>query len=168
MEIIQATPDQIDIIASIMEEGSAVQRMHGFPGWPVPIAHPGILRRFAIGEVFLAYLDGAAVGTFSLQPFDPDFWGEQPDDALYLHKLATRHAVRGRGVGLAMLRWAEQYTHDRGKTYLRLDTLAENDTLCRFYEQAGYVDRGTIRTPTFLARLFEKRVGTWERENVKT
>lgn len=160
MEIVRATPDQIDIVASIMEAGSAVQRAHGFPGWPSPISHQGILSRFAIGEVFLAYLDGEAVGTFSLQCSDPDFWGEQQDDALYLHKLATRHCVRGRGVGLAMLRWAEQYTRDRGKTYLRLDTLATNHILCRYYEQAGYIDRGTIETPHFLARLFEKRVET--------
>lgn len=158
IDIVQARPDQIEIVAEILEDAARVQREHGFPGWPVPFPRQRLRDRFAGGQLFLALIDGAAQGTFSLQPSDPLFWGQQPDDALYLHGLAIRRTASGQGIGRAMLAWAERHTTAQGRRFLRLDTLAGDRGLCRYYEQAGYTDRGTIAVPGFLARLYEKRL----------
>lgn len=158
LDIVQATLGQIDIVAAILEDASQIQRDHGFPGWPVPFPRQRLIERFTIGAIFLAMRHGNAIGTFSLQPSDPMFWGEQPDDALYLHGLAIRRSAAGQGVGRAMLDWAERYAAAHGRLYVRLDTLADDPRMCRYYEQAGYVDRATTWVGQFHARLFEKRV----------
>lgn len=158
LNIVPATPDQIETVAAILEDASSIQRAHGFQGWPVPFPRQRLLDRFADGQVFLALRDDTPVGTFSLQAADPLFWGEQPPDALYLHGFAIRSSGAGQGIGRAMLAWAETYTAAQGKPFLRLDTLADDPGICRYYEQAGYVDCGTIWVRQFHARLYEKRL----------
>jgi GNAT superfamily N-acetyltransferase len=119
-------------------------------------AHGGLARgSFATGE-------HEPVATFSLQASDSRIWGDMPDDALYLHGFAVRRAVGGKGVGLALLRWAEDVAAAAGKTYLRLDCMAENPALRVYYERAGFTHRGDMYGQTWGASLYERRVRATE------
>lgn len=158
LEIQAVGLDEIDTIAAILDEATRWVRGRGGQQWPLPFPRERLLERLAIGEVYLAWLDGAPVGTFSLQPADPLFWGETPPDALYLHGLAIRRAVAGCGVGQQLVRWSEQRVRAVGRQYLRLDCQAGNPAIRRYYEQQGFVDRGEVVAYERRFRLLEKLV----------
>jgi len=83
----------------------------------------------------LAWLDGNAVGlidcfagfsTFAARPL------------LNVHDIVVHRDVRGRGVGQALLAWAEARARELGCCKLTLEVLSNNTRAMRSYEQAGF------------------------------
>jgi GNAT superfamily N-acetyltransferase len=54
---------------------------------------------------------------------------------------------RGSGIGEQLLAWASQQVVDRGCRYLRLDCVATNTVLRRYYERFGFVYCGDVELP---------------------
>jgi len=152
-----AQPFQRDIVLSILDEAAGWLQLRGFHQWPVPFPEQRVVRQFERGEVYLALLNDQAVGTFALQASDVAVWGAQPADAFYVHCLAIRRSVGGRGVGQALLREAERLSSKAGKAYLRLDCI-ENAPLMRYYESAGFRYCGRVDGAAWSAALYEKQV----------
>ena len=162
-----AAPEDAATFAEIHEEVVQWLWARGIYQWQ-PETFPStrvmkwIENAIARGEVYLACDDGAVIGAVILQEADPDTWGEASlaDPASYIHGLRVRRSAAGRGVGRALIAWAERELAARGKRLARLDCWAANDALCAYYERAGYRRVGT-RTFTdgpkpFVAALFEK------------
>lgn len=125
------------------------------PGeWP----RARIMESIERGEVHFARLGGRNVATITLQWSDELFWPNYPADAGYIHRLAVATGFHGNGIGFQLLRWAELKSKENGKKYLRLNCMAANLALRRYYERAGFVYRGDLREPRGLACLYEKRV----------
>lgn len=113
-------------------------------GGPLP---PDVLARLVPGLrahptslVFLAYLDGVAVGiatcffgfsTFAARPL------------INIHDLAVLPEHRGRGIGRALLRAVEAAARERGCARLTLEVLANNEQARRLYERAGLAQAGS-------------------------
>jgi ribosomal protein S18 acetylase RimI-like enzyme len=57
-----------------------------------------------------------------------------------------------------LLRWAEAEAQAAGKQYLRLDCAGANAALCRYYEAAGFHNRGRRDIRGWLCALYEKQV----------
>ncbi|MGE5472488.1 MAG: GNAT family N-acetyltransferase [Bacteroidota bacterium] len=83
----------------------------------------------------LAWLDGKAVGlidcfagfsTFAARPL------------LNIHDIVVHADVRGRGIGQALLAWAEQRARELGCCKLTLEVLSNNKRAMASYEQAGF------------------------------
>jgi ribosomal protein S18 acetylase RimI-like enzyme len=117
-------------------------------------------------EVQLAFLGDALVGTLRILLQEPTVWPEVADEAgVYVNSLAVRRMWAGRGLGLRMLRWAGKRAVLMDRSYVRLDCVANNEFLRRYYEQAGFAERGEIeaRYPepvgTLHLRRYEKRAG---------
>ena len=72
-------------------------------------------------------------------------WKGVPGPASYLHKLAVDRAFAGRGHGLELLRACEETSRDWQLAKIRLDCVASNARMCRYYEDAGYLQRGFAR-----------------------
>jgi GNAT superfamily N-acetyltransferase len=170
--------DQISIERATLAEADLLYEMHedvarwlwarGIRQW-----EPGELRRdrliwhIARGAAYLACHDGEPAGMVIVQDSDEITWGAQSDDALYLHALCARRQFSGRGVGRAILRWAEEQVAVRGRIYLRLDCMAENARLRAYYEDAGYryVGEKTWEDdPSLRSSLYEKRVEATQAE----
>lgn len=163
----QATPDDAATFAAIHEEVASWLWARGIHQWqPGTFPITWVENAIARGEVYVACENGAAIGVVigavMLQEADPDTWGEASlaDPAGYIHGLRMRRSVAGRGVGRALIAWAEGELVARGKRLARLDCWAANDALCAYYERAGYRRVGTrIFTDgpePFDAALFEK------------
>jgi ribosomal protein S18 acetylase RimI-like enzyme len=133
---------------------------------PGTFPRDALVGRIERGEAYLVRLGGEPVGMAILQDADEYTRGERPDDALYLHGLRVLRAYGGHGVGRAILRWAEARVGMRGRTYLRLDCVADNAKLRAYYEDAGFLHVGEKtdeEDPSWRASLYEKRVeSTWE------
>lgn len=162
LTIAQAQPSDLETVLTILEEAAQWLTSRSIEQWS-PGAFRGTHRQFIVdhlnqGEVYLAKVDGEAIGTIRLQWSDKSTWGEMPDDAGYVHSLAIRRAFAGKGVGQQLLQWAEKTVAVNGKHYLRLDCMKENSALRRYYEQAGFIHRGDVEGNSWKASLYEKRV----------
>jgi RimJ/RimL family protein N-acetyltransferase len=125
------------------------------PGeWP----RAKIIESMERGEVYFARLGQRNVATITLQWSDELFWPNYPADAGYIHRLAVATGFHGNEIGFQLLRWAELKAKEDGKTYLRLNCMAANLGIRRYYERAGFIYRGDLREPRGLARLYEKRL----------
>ncbi len=83
----------------------------------------------------LAWLDGRAVGqincfagfsTFAARPL------------LNIHDIVVHASVRGRGIGQALIAWAERRAVELGCCKLTLEVLSNNHRALASYEQAGF------------------------------
>ena len=95
---------------------------------------PG-LKGFAGFHGAIAWQDGAAVGlincftgfsTFAARPL------------LNIHDIVVHASCRGRGVGQALLAWAEGRADTLGACKLTLEVLANNHKALAAYERAGF------------------------------
>lgn len=160
LRVVQARPSEVEVICAILEEAARWLSARGIDQWPASFDRAPVAAGIERGEVYLAIVDGQPAGTVRLQAADPSVWGDDANDALYVHRLAVRPTYRGHGLGLALLQWAEGVALGRGKTYLRLDCMLENDGLRRYYLAAGFRECGMVAGPTWSARLFEKQLAT--------
>jgi len=134
-------------VTELLSEAAAWTAAIGFPNWPVPFPRDLVAASVEHGDVFVAELyvgevDQAIAAAVTLQWSDELFWGVQPDDAGYVHRLVVRRDRAGTGLGAALIDWASQHVRAAGRTRLRLDASADNLPLCSFYERLGFTNRG--------------------------
>ena len=97
------------------------------------------------GEVHWASIDDARVGAVRLLKEDSIAWPDVRDgEAIYVNNLVVHRDWGHRGVGLRILEWAKREARAMGKVFLRLDCVADNQFLRRYYADAGFLDRGEI------------------------
>jgi GNAT superfamily N-acetyltransferase len=164
--IVQAQPSDLATITDILEEAASWITSLDIDQWrPGDFRQSDSQSRIAHninrGGAYLALYNGQAIGTITIQAggvLDEKLWGhERVHDALYVHRLTVQRKYTGEGIGNILLRWAEQLAEDAGKTFLRLDCMADNSALCTYYERYGFSCRGIIGQK-WKARLYEKSV----------
>ena len=70
---------------------------------------------------------------------DKEIWGEKDlNDSIYIHRITTHPAFRGKRFIDAIVGWAKEYAASKGKQYIRLDTLGNNTRLIKHYTSAGF------------------------------
>ena len=87
-------------------------------------------------EVVLAYLDGVCAG-FAL--FFPNYSTFLAKPGLYLEDLFVKPELRGRGVGLALLRQLAKIAVERGYGRVEWSVLDWNDPAIGFYKKLGAI-----------------------------
>jgi len=111
---------------------------------------------------FAARIQGKIVGSLALNLTPPWYiakrWEVFPLSALYLEAFTTSRAHAGQGLGRALLRWAEHYTLEIGRTAIWLDCWADNPTLVRYYQQAGFTRHEIFLVHEWHGQLFEKQL----------
>jgi len=158
LDIRQAVPAEAHLAIAILAEASRWLQSRRLPTWSAESLPAVIEPAVSRGEVYLAWLPDwpEPVATVSLQWSDPDFWGERPDDAGYIHKLASVRAISGYHIGAQVLRWAEDQIVARARPFARLDTSADNPAINHYYLNAGYQICGQILRRNILFNLYEK------------
>jgi GNAT superfamily N-acetyltransferase len=157
VQVRRARPDEVKVVLAVLAAAAAWLRARGVEQWPDRFPTEWVLPAIEAGETWLAELDGQIVGTLVVQWEDPVFWAGYPSDAGYLHRLAVRR--HGAGLGGRFLRWAERHASAAGKSYLRLDCVASNETLRAYYERAAYQYVGDVAVGEYIQSRYEKRVG---------
>jgi GNAT superfamily N-acetyltransferase len=145
-------------VAGLLDEASAWVDDLGFSQWPLPFPRDQIAAAIERGEIYVVEAeDGDAVGTVSMQLDDP-YWGDRPPDALYVHKLVVRRDQAGRGIGAAIVEWANAEAAEAGREFLRLDCLGDNPGIRTYYEDLGFQHCGDIAVDGRRLSLYERHV----------
>ncbi|WP_297860390.1 GNAT family N-acetyltransferase [Meiothermus sp.] len=140
LKIKPASLEEVEVACDILQEAARWLMARGETLWHLDELTPEHFRPVAQqGELFLAYLNLRAVGTFTYQLSDPLFWPRIPaGTSAFLHKVAVRREVAGQGVAIAMVAWAKEQARAAGLSYLRLDTDFNRPKLRSFYERLGF------------------------------
>ena len=69
--------------------------------------------------------------------------------------MAVRSEMHGQNLGGLILFWAMMKAKQEGKQFLRLDCVAGNGRLRRYYEEQGFSCRGKVVDWDYVAALYE-------------
>lgn len=132
-------------ILQLLRDAAYWMQSNGIQQWtPEQFNEADIIRYFEDREVYLALKEDELIGFFTLQFSDPQYWGSLNDDSYaYLHRLTVAIPYRGTGLGSQMLNKAVEIADKKGCKGLRLDTVATNVRLNRYYQSWGFHYMGT-------------------------
>lgn len=157
----KAEPQDEEAVLGIMRDAAQWLRSKGIAQWTGVLTDKGpelVHQRIKDGVANIALFNEEKIGTVSVMFEDTFSWGEKGLDgsAGYIHGLAVLRKFSGKEVGLGLLKWAME-TIKAEKSHIRLDCMAENPRLCRFYEEIGLSKVGNKIWPSgFKTNLYEK------------
>jgi GNAT superfamily N-acetyltransferase len=159
MNVRQARWGDAETVAGLLDEATVWVNDLGYNQWPLPFPQDQLLAAIDRGEVYVVEAeDGETVGTVTILEEDPIYWPDQPSDALYVHKLAVRRDHAGRGVGAAIIEWANAEAAEAGRHFLRLDCQGDNPGIRDYYEGLGFDHRGDLEMTGQPMSLYERAV----------
>ena len=154
-----ARHEDADTVAALLDEATVWVNELGFSQWPLPFPRDELAAAIDRGEVYVVEAeDGDAVATVTMLGDDPTYWGDRPPDAYYVHKLAVRRDQAGRGIGAAVVEWANAEAAEAGREFLRLDCLGDNPGIRDYYEGLGFEHRGDLVLGGRNMSLYERSV----------
>ena len=150
LRIRAAGPESLDAVVELLSAAARWWQATDPPSpWPVPFPIERVRPAIERGEMIVVHVPGRAapIGCLSLQWEDPEFWGEQPPVAGYVHRFAVDRDYAGRRVGEQLLAEVERRVLEVGRDRVRLDTRAASRRLVRYYEDSGFLPVGhaTVR-----------------------
>jgi GNAT superfamily N-acetyltransferase len=145
-------------VAELLDEATVWVGERGYEQWPLPFPRDELAASIERGEVYVAEVDGDSVATVTLLWDDPMYWGEQPADAAYVHKLAVSRACAGQRIGQALVEWADKTAAAAGREFLRLDCLRDNPSIREYYERLGFEHRGDLVVNGRRMSIYERSI----------
>jgi GNAT superfamily N-acetyltransferase len=99
-----------------------------------------IVSEIAAGRHFMALReDGECAGFFSVTLSDKVIWRERDrDDGIYIHRMCVNPRARGSQFAAAVFAWAGPYARSLGRSFVRMDTWADNPALVAYYQKCGF------------------------------
>jgi ribosomal protein S18 acetylase RimI-like enzyme len=144
-DIRPAVPADAEAVAACVRAAYAhyVPRIGREPA-PMGANYPALI---AAGAVWVAEEDGEVAGVLVLHPQPP---------ALLVENVAVRPAFQGRGLGRALMRFAEERARAAGLEETVLYTNERMTENLRFYPALGYAETGRGEQDGFARVFFRK------------
>lgn len=138
MQILKSTPDDLETIFKLYDAAivhqKAVSNMHWLP-FDLQLVEAEI----AQGRQWKIVIDDQVACIFLVAYSDAAIWGEKDvDPSIYLHRIVTNPAFRGRNFVGQIVEWARGHAKMHDQKFIRLDTWAENLRLKEHYLQCGF------------------------------
>lgn len=162
MTIEKAVAGDEPAVLAIMRDAAAWLKERGVPQWSGMLTPKGpelVDHRVKKGVAYLASLNGEKIATVAILWEDAFTWDEKGGDGLagYIHGLAILRKYSGKNLGRNLLKWAMDEIRAK-RPVVRLDCMAENPRLCRYYEDMGFSFGGQKVLPTgFKVNLYEMK-----------
>lgn len=126
-------------IQQLFDQAIQFQRSRSGNSWQ-GMNRPLIEREIAEALHWKGVEEGQIVCFFSVAYTDRLVWGERDaEPSIYLHRVVTNPAFRGRGYVKRITEWADEFGRARGKQFIRLDTHRDNERLNAYYRECGFV-----------------------------
>jgi len=164
MDVSAANPGDVAALLAMRDDLARWLLDRGIEQWqPGELPDGWIERQVSQGWVHVVREEHNLVATVTVVPEDPIVWGHRPEPAGYVHQLMVDRRWGGKGLGAALLVWAETHITETGRALARLDCLRSNLRLRAYYETAGYRLVGYKDFPNVAwareTTLYEKALG---------
>lgn len=161
LSIRRALPGEVVDIAALWTRASEWLATTGTDQWQYPVRVHAIRGEVAAGEVWVVRADdGRLIATVTLEDSDQSgLWqaGDQPERALYVHRLVVARSDRPAELGSSVLDWAGRRASAMGRDRLRLDAWTTNPGLHKYYLDHGFQHVRTVDKPDVVSGvLFER------------
>lgn len=113
---------------------------------------------FENGEFYFISIANVLGGMVRLSYSDELYWGIKNDTSIYLHSLVILPEFSGKGIGNKVVNRIEQSLLDQKIKFFRLDCKKDNLSLCKYYEQMGFIKVGEVVMPHSTNNLYEKKI----------
>jgi len=155
-----ASPWELALVMEIFDEAARWLLARGIHQWespPPPDCWTKFRDEIAEEHVYLVTRDGSdvVVGTFRIAWSGEPPW-EDESNAGYLYSLALRPCYIGQGIGPAVISWLAKHFASLGKEKFRLDCIAANERLRKWYEELGFGYRGVVTDGPYVLALYER------------
>lgn len=122
----------------VLHAAHAWNMANGFNFTAASMDLPTLVARMRPETFFVAEHGGRLVGTVEVLPDEaPGLWS--------LHLLGVDPAFGPRGLGRALVAFAERHAREHGATLMRLDTPENHPWLPGYYQRLGYHVTGTVQ-----------------------
>jgi N-acetylglutamate synthase-like GNAT family acetyltransferase len=163
IEFRKAKPNELNSVLLLLKEAALWLQRKGINYWqdwisPPPHFIDWIRDGFEKNEFYMVEKKGDVVGCFRLQWQDPLFWGEQENNAGYIHSFTISRNLAGQGIGKSVLNLIESYCRQNEKVLLRLDCGVNIKGLRKYYKQYGFKPVGEVTVLGERLVLYEKRI----------
>lgn len=146
MKIINGTTEDIDIIFSLYDAGTILQKKVAQKHW-LGFDRTLIENEICEKRLWKIVADNQIVCVFSIAFEDPFIWKEKDKDpAIYIHRIATHPDFRGNGYVKSIVDWAKVYAAENRKEFIRMDTGSGNNKLNDYYVSCGFNYLGIVAT----------------------
>ena len=152
MEIVRSTTNDLETIFTLYDAAIAYQKAVSHLHW-LPFERNRVEVEIDQGRQWKIMVDGQVACIFATAYADPEIWGERSDaPAVYLHRIVTNPAFRGRNFVFHIVQWAKEHGKNLDKKFVRLDTWSDNLRLKDHYLAAGFRFLGNV-TPSDFSKL---------------
>jgi GNAT superfamily N-acetyltransferase len=146
-----ARPDDLQVVLDLFRDASRWLADKGIDQWQWEPRREQVRGDIEQGNVFVGEDDsGRIIATVTVDTFaDPDFWRpeDDPDGALYVHRMIVARDHAGQSLGDELTQWVEQLAGALGYDYVRLDCYRSNTGLHRYYKAHGWTHVRTVDAP---------------------
>ncbi|HEU5168338.1 MAG TPA: GNAT family N-acetyltransferase [Chitinophagaceae bacterium] len=125
-------------ILSLYQSARDLQTQKGMVVWPI-YEKDFIEKEIKEQRQWKLVIDDTIACNWGVTFSDKEIWGEKDkNDAIYIHRIVTNPNFRGNRYVDRIVNWAKGYATQRGKQFIRLDTLGNNTKLIEHYTSAGF------------------------------
>lgn len=148
MQIVNSTHEDFDRIFEFYDAAIEYQKKVFNKHWKG--FEPGLVaNEISENRQWKIVVGGQIACVFAITFDDASIWGEKDqNDAIYIHRIVTDPAFRGRLFVQHIMEWAKVYAKSLGKKYVRMDTWGDNEKLIDYYQKCGFNFLGII-TPKY-------------------
>ena len=178
MQVRAATLDDADDLVALIDAAALALTQQLGPGYWSKRASPRRMReRIAdsdptmVEKAWFVACDGddlqgvIAVATRPFRMWKRQLWARPEEPALGVFDLAVHPHDWRRGIGRALMRFAERTARARGLGWVRLDAFADNPASNAFYRGIGYDERGAVTAGGVPLILYERKISAAARRS---
>lgn len=147
-------------VIDLLKEAAAWIQKQGIDQWQYLLdggEDLEIIKSITEKGTYVMVNDEGIIATFTLyleqNDWDKHIWGEMPKDSIYLHRLAVKPSYMKNGIGKEIFNWIEDNIQT-DKKYLKLDCVAGNKKLNKFYQTSGFEFLGVSNDHSKYQKLF--------------
>jgi ribosomal protein S18 acetylase RimI-like enzyme len=138
MQIQNSTQDDLTTILALYESAIEHQKKVFAKHWQ-PFERQMIENEIREKRQWKMVIEQQVVCIFAITYNDLVIWKEKDTDpAMYLHRIVTHPAYRGRFFVKHILVWAREFGRKQGKKFIRMDTFDDNQKLIDYYVACGF------------------------------
>lgn len=146
-QILPTEPDDLPVIFHFFESSIIYQEKNAYPSWR-NYDRDAVIRDMENKRQFKVILNQQIAIVFSIRYDDKIIWREHDHgNSLYLHRIVVNPAFKGQKSFGRILNWSVTHCSERGLSFIRMDTWADNPVLIEYYKSFGFRIVETFTTP---------------------
>lgn len=137
-QVIPTEMSDLDQIFRLFEHSIQYQEKKGYPVWR-NYDREAIIRDIRDKNQYKIVVDSKMAIVFSVCYSDKIIWRDLDDgNSVFLHRIVVNPEFKGQRMFGAVLDWAIEHAKQKGLSYVRMDTWADNPNIIHYYKSFGF------------------------------